>query len=80
MAKRQSFADKVLKKKDVILCPACGNAVTFTKIVKSVPNDKGGVRMKSFTVGVIKCSKKDAPDCLAKKDNIITDKELQALS
>ena len=80
MAKRQSFADKITKKKEVILCPACGNAVTFTKIVKAVPNNKGGFRMKAFTVGVIKCSKKDDPNCIARKANIITDKEVQAFT
>ena len=80
MAKRQSFADKITKKKDVTLCPACGNAVTYTKVVKAVTNEKGGYKMKTVTVGVIKCTKKDDPKCIARKANIITDKELQTLA
>ncbi len=79
MAKKQSFADKASKKKHVAVCPACGNAINFTKIVKPVKTEKGFYKMKSFTVGVVKCANKDHPDCVAHKANIMSEKEVQAL-
>ncbi len=79
MAKKQSFADKASKKKHVAVCPACGNAINFTKIVKPTENGKGGYKMKAFTVGVVKCANKDHPDCVLKKANIMSEKEVQAI-
>jgi hypothetical protein len=79
MAKRQSFADKVSKKKHVTVCPACGNAVVFTKIVKAVKGDKGGYKMKATTVGIVKCSDRDNPDCIAHHANVISEKEAATL-
>jgi hypothetical protein len=79
MAKRQSFADKVSKKKHVTACPACGNAVTYTKIVKAVKGDKGGYKMKATTVGIVKCANRDHPDCIAHHENVISEKEADAL-
>jgi hypothetical protein len=79
MAKRQSFADKVSKKKHVTVCPACGNAVTYTKVVRAVKGDKGGYKMKSATVGIVKCSDRNNPACIAHKNNVISEKEAAAL-
>jgi hypothetical protein len=78
VAKRQSFADKVTKKSQVTVCPACGNVVTFTKIVRAVKGDKGTYKMKASTVGIVKCAKKGDPNCIALRANIISDKEAQA--
>lgn len=79
MAKKQSFADKASKKKNVTLCPVCGNAINFTRIVRPVTNNKGGYKMKSFTVGVVKCSQKEHSDCAARKANIMSEKELHSI-
>lgn len=76
MAKRQSFADKAAKKKHVMLCPACGNAVQFVKIVKAVKSESGAYKMKSFTTGVCKCAKKDDPNCIARQAGIIRESEI----
>ena len=80
MAKKQSFADKASKQKHVTLCPACGNAITFTKIVKPVKTEKGGFKMKAFTVGIVKCTNKDHPECMARKANVMSEKEVQAIT
>lgn len=80
MAKKQSFADKASKKKHVALCPACGNSITFTKILKPVKKPNGGYKMKSVTVGVVKCSQKDHADCIARQANMMSESEIQAMA
>ena len=78
MAKRQSFADKAAKKKHEMLCPACGNAVHFVKIVRAVKSESGTYKMKSQTTGVCKCGKKDDPRCIARQSNVIRENEMYA--
>jgi|GEM_PF-445737 len=79
MAKRQSFADKVSKKKHETICPACGNAVTFTRMVRAIPKDSGGYKMKSVTVGIIKCAHRGDQNCLVQRHNIMSEQEANAV-
>lgn len=59
MAKRQSFADKASKKKDVVLCPICNQQITATLVVRPEPTADGkSFKMRSRQVGICKCNEK----------------------
>ena len=57
MAKRQSFADKVSKKKDVNLCPKCNQPVIPTLVVSPEPTADGkSYKMRSRHIAICKCN------------------------
>ncbi|MBU1318006.1 MAG: hypothetical protein KKG33_01910 [candidate division Zixibacteria bacterium] len=59
MAKRQSFADKASKKKDITMCPTCNQPVAHTLVVSPEPTANGkSFRMRSRLVGICKCNEK----------------------
>ncbi len=55
MARKQSFADKIAKKKHVDICPVCGGEITHIKLMKAV-NKNGNWRFTNKPVGVCKCN------------------------
>lgn len=55
MAKKQSFADKASKKKQVDICPICNSEITHIRLVKA-NNRNGNWRFSSKPVGVCKCN------------------------
>ena len=57
MAKRQTFADKVLKVKSGggLHCPVCDEIITPTK-VRTFVNDGGRMKLVTKTVKVCKCN------------------------
>ena len=59
MAKKQTFADKMTKKSDEVICPVCGDAKHFVKHVKAVKMDTGAWKFKSAIAGVCKCNEKE---------------------
>jgi len=57
MAKRQSFADKASKKKDVKTCPVCNQPISPTLLVSPEPTADGkSFKMRSRQVGICKCN------------------------
>jgi len=59
MAKRQTFADKVSKKKEVSVCPNCNQPITHTLVVSPEPTADGkSYKMRSRSVGICKCNEK----------------------
>ncbi len=59
MAKRQSFADKASKKKDIAICATCNQPITHTVIVSPEPTADGkSYKMRSRNVGICKCNEK----------------------
>ncbi len=55
MAKKQSFADKASKKKQVNLCPVCNSEITHIKLMKAIKSN-GNWRFTNKPVGVCKCN------------------------
>lgn len=55
MAKRQSFADKVSKKKQEKICPVCESVVNYVKYVRAERSENGW-RYRTTNVGVCKCN------------------------
>lgn len=55
MAKKQSFADKASKKKQVDICPVCKSEIAHIKLMKAV-NRNGNWRFTNKPVGVCKCN------------------------
>jgi hypothetical protein len=55
MAKKQSFADKASKKRQVNICPVCSGEITHIKLMKAVKRD-GNWRFTNKPVGVCKCN------------------------
>jgi hypothetical protein len=55
MAKKQSFADKASKKKDVINCPVCGTPITHVKYTRA-ERSANGWKFRTTNVGVCKCN------------------------
>jgi hypothetical protein len=59
MAKRQSFADKASKKKDVRVCPNCNQPLTSTLVVSPEPTADGkSYKMRSRNIAICKCNEK----------------------
>jgi hypothetical protein len=60
MAKRQTFADKAKKSKNVKTCPTCGESIEYILMVKSVERPDGrGYKFKHEQVGMCKCVEKE---------------------
>lgn len=55
MAKKQSFADKANKKRQVDICPVCNTEISHIKLVQAQKRD-GNWRMTNRPVGVCKCN------------------------
>ncbi|MEZ5359694.1 MAG: hypothetical protein R3F48_12820 [Candidatus Zixiibacteriota bacterium] len=55
MAKKQSFADKANKKRQIDICPICNTEISHIKLVQAQKKD-GGWRMTNKPVGVCKCN------------------------
>ncbi len=55
MAKKQSFADKVSKKKHEKTCPVCESALNYIKYVRAERSENGW-RYLTTNVGVCKCN------------------------
>jgi hypothetical protein len=55
MAKKQTFADKVAKKKFVVNCPVCSSPVTYIKYAKAERSARGW-KFRTINVGVCKCN------------------------
>ena len=55
MAKKQSFADKANKKRQVDVCPICNTEISRIKLVRALQKD-GNWRFSSKPVGVCKCN------------------------
>jgi hypothetical protein len=59
MAKRQSFADKATKKKDVSICQTCNQPLTPTLVVSPEPTADGkSYKMRSRSIAICKCNEK----------------------
>lgn len=59
MAKRQSFADKASKKKDLNYCPTCKEVISYTLVVSPEPTADGkSYKMRSRNIGICKCNEK----------------------
>jgi hypothetical protein len=56
MAKRQSFADKSMKKAHAMTCPVCSEKIQRIKHVKAVKSDTGSWKLRAVNVGVCKCN------------------------
>jgi hypothetical protein len=59
MAKRQSFADKALKKKQVVNCRVCKSPMVATKVIFPQKSANGSVKYKTDIVNVCKCNHKE---------------------
>jgi hypothetical protein len=59
MAKKQTFADKMTKKSDEVICPVCNGPKQFVKHVKAVKTESGAWKFRSATTGVCKCNEKE---------------------
>ena len=55
MAKKQSFADKASKKKQINVCPVCNTEIAHIKLMKAVKTN-GNWRFTNKPVGVCKCN------------------------
>lgn len=55
MAKKQTFAEKASKKKRVISCPVCGQAITYVKYTRA-ERSSNGWKFRTVNVGVCKCN------------------------
>ena len=55
MAKKQSFADKVSKKRFTMNCPVCKQPINFIKYVKAERSENGW-KFRTTNVGVCKCN------------------------
>jgi len=55
MAKKQSFADKASKKRQIDICPVCKSEISHLKVVQA-NNIKGHWRFSNKPIGVCKCN------------------------
>jgi len=55
MAKKQSFLEKATKKRIVVNCPVCGQAITNVKYTKA-ERSANGWKFRTTNVGVCKCN------------------------
>ncbi len=59
MAKRQSFAEKAAKKKNVINCEVCNSPLTPTLVVLPQTTGRGTIKYKKSMVKICKCNHKE---------------------
>ena len=59
MAKKQSFAEKTMKKAHQSICPVCGAEMQYVRRVKALKTDAGSWKFRSVNVGVCKCNEKE---------------------
>ncbi len=59
MAKRQSFADKVKKKKHAVTCDVCGSPITPTLFLIANRTDQGFYKYKKTMIDICKCNHKE---------------------
>ncbi len=60
MAKKQDFASKTHKSKQVKICPVCGEAFQYVKTVNMVASEKNGAyHFAEHIVAVCKCNEKE---------------------
>lgn len=55
MAKKQSFADKASKRKDIKVCPVCNSDIALIKLMRAVKRN-GNWKFASKPFGVCKCN------------------------
>lgn len=55
MAKKQSFADKALKRQHIKVCPVCNTDISMIKLMKAVKRD-GNWKFASKPFRVCKCN------------------------
>ena len=59
MAKKQTFADKMIAASDVVTCPICNTNKKYIKHVKAVKQDNGAWKFRKQNTGVCKCNEKE---------------------
>ena len=59
MAKKQTFADKMVAASDSHHCPVCNTELQFVKHVKAVKTESGVWKFRSQNKGVCKCNEKE---------------------
>ena len=59
MAKKQTFADKLSKSKNVQTCPVCKEPIAPTLVLRPVATASGGQRMRESRVAVCNCNRKE---------------------
>jgi len=60
MAKKQTFADKAKKKKQIKTCPVCEQPIEYILLVKSVARPDGnGYKFREERIGLCKCNEKE---------------------
>lgn len=59
MAKKQTFADKMIAATHTDECPVCKTTIQYIKHVKAVKQENGAWKFRTQNTGVCKCNEKE---------------------